>query len=353
MKTPIQALRFFGLHMAEGTAEYAKKDAPPEKILVLENAIKNMNPSFEGVPICVGHVDEEVPGEEHGHVVRSFYNALDGKHWCEFLVTTQEALTAIQKGWKLSNSYTPTSKTVGGIWHGMQYDYEVTAGKANHMAIVSDPRYAESIILTPDDFKAYNDKKESDLKRLSNSLEKKQMFKIFKREKIENSLDFENTIIELPKSKKEMTLAQIVNALDAIENMHGYANVEHMVKVGEEEMSVKNLADCYSKMKSSMDEEKKKENEEDEDKENDAESEKDAGEDAKKNEEDEEKENEDAPSEGSPKEANKELVLNKKKKNSKEEFNKQKNAHIKNDKETVANSVLTTRDRVALGKKLF
>jgi hypothetical protein len=79
-------------------------------------------------------------------------------------------------------------------------------------------------------------------------------FNIFKRkvEKLENSLDLENMIVELPLSKKEVTLANALSEYDKFLNMHGYANGDHMVKVGDSEMSVndlvkKHLEACNSK----------------------------------------------------------------------------------------------------------
>ena len=63
-------------------------------------------------------------------------------------------------------------------------------------------------------------------------------------------------MVELPKSKKEMTIASVLNAYDAILNMHGYANGDHMVKVGENEMSVNELVKKHMEMCNKMDEEK-------------------------------------------------------------------------------------------------
>lgn len=86
------------------------------------------------------------------------------------------------------------------------------------------------------------------------------MFDFFKKTKMENSADLENTVVILPKSKVEKTITQLINEADAIQNMQGYANMDHMVKVGEDEMSVKKMADSYCKMKSSMDEMEAKKN---------------------------------------------------------------------------------------------
>lgn len=251
----IIAKRFYGLHMVEGVAEYREPGKEPSRLLILENAIKEMDSSFEGRPTYVNHVDVvdvvNLPETADGYVVKSFFNPVDGKHWVEFMITTQEGLNAINQKWKLSNAYTPTAKSIGGQWHGVDYHEEVTAGKYDHLAIVSNPRYAESIILTPEEFKSYCNNKELELKKLSNSKDKPEgskMLKFFKRQKVENDLDVANTMVELPLSKKEMSLEKIVNEYDQVLNMHGYANGDHMVKVGEEEMSVNDLISKHMKM---------------------------------------------------------------------------------------------------------
>lgn len=210
-----------------------------------------MDQSFEGKPVFVDHVDgveesiDELRKEADGWVIKSFYNAADGKHWVEFIVVSERGLRGIQNGMRLSNAYHPTSYRGAGIWNGVPYEKEIVAGDYEHLAIVQNPRYAESIILSPEEFKAYNASHEIELKRLANSQdqkgEDKMNLKFFKRAKVENSVDLESTVVELPKSKKEYTIAEIVNKLDVIENMHGYASDDHMVKVGENEMSVKDL----------------------------------------------------------------------------------------------------------------
>jgi len=277
--------RYYGLHMVEGLAEYREPGKDPYRIFVGEQAIKNMDASFTGLPVYVHHVDEvefnkDLRKEADGFVVRSFYNKADGKHWAEFIIVSEEGLRAIQNGWKLSNAYKPHKMDNGGQWHGVSFDREVIAGEYEHLALVPNPRYAESVILTPEEFKAYNSTKEAELLRIANSKDdtkkgESKMFKFFKREKIENSADFENMMVELPKSKKEMTLSTLINEMDKVVNMSGYAAEDHMVKVGNEEMSVKDLVANYGarcneieEMKKNMagkGEEEKKENEDEED----------------------------------------------------------------------------------------
>lgn len=249
--------------MAPGVAEYRSPGEAPYRVFVNEDAIKHMDKTFDGRPVYVGHVDEvdfDKRGEIDGYVVKSFYNAVDGKHWVEFMVISDEAKNAIKSGWRLSNAYVGKSFGPSGVWHGLDYTKEIVNGEYDHLAIVRNPRYDESVILTPDQFKNYNESKALELKRLANSKEQgeKSVLKLFKKTKVENSSDFDEMMVTLPVSKLEMTLTQIVNELDVIKNMHGYANMDHMVKMADDkEMSVKELMDCYGKMNSEMEEMKK------------------------------------------------------------------------------------------------
>lgn len=301
--------RYFGLHMNEGVAEYRDpkvNNGEPYRILVAERAIKNMDPTFEGRPVYVKHVDDVDLKNIHeagGFVVRSFYNKSDGKHWVEFLVISDRGHQAISNGWKLSNAYVPTSFSQGGLWHGVEYAKEVENGEYEHLAIVPDPRYAESIILTPAEFKTYNNEKELELTKLANSTEgERPMLNFFKKNvtKLENAAELEATSVTLPKSKKEITILELVNKMDAIENMQGYANGDHLVKAGEEEMTVNEMVKKFKKMndEAAKSAEDKKENDQDEKKEPELDNESDEEDDDKKkkskkeNEDDQEEEKE-------------------------------------------------------------
>lgn len=255
---------FYGMHFYPGVAEYSEPGKEPYRIFINEDTIRSMSPTFAGCPIFVEHVDEVNPNlnklreEADGWVVESFYNAADGKTWAKFIVVSERGLAAIRNGFKLSNAYIPKGFGQGGLWNGVTYAKEVTAGEFEHLAIVRNPRYEESEILSPEQFKRYNEEKEIELKKLANSKEeRKGELMFFKKTKVENSKDFEAMSVTLPKSKKEMTLAEMVEKMDKIENMQGYANDEHMVKVGDGEMSVKNLSEKYMAACNELDEMKK------------------------------------------------------------------------------------------------
>jgi hypothetical protein len=59
----------------------------------------------------------------------------------------------------------------GGEWHAVPYDRKVLVGEYDHLAIVDNPRYENSIILTPEQFKSYNSELEEELSRIRNSRE--------------------------------------------------------------------------------------------------------------------------------------------------------------------------------------
>lgn len=291
---------YYGLHFCEGIAEYREPSKDPYRVLVGEETLKNMDPSFAGRPVYVDHVDEvdltKLQSEADGYVVESFYNKSDGKHWAKFIVVSDRGHQALANGWRLSNAYTPQEMAPGGLWHGVEYQKEVKKADYDHLAIVPNPRYDESIVLSPEDFKSYNERKENELKRLTNELEGDySMFEFFKRTKVENASDFENTMVRLPKSKKEYTISELVKNADSAEEKKSspqMCNGEDMVKVGENTMSINELvAKHLEMMKPKQNDEDDMQNEEDEKKKNE-EDEKKKEEELKKNEEEEKKKEE-------------------------------------------------------------
>lgn len=243
----------YGLHFYSGVAEYQEPGMEPFRVYLNENTLRSMDASFAGKPIFVDHVDsvedrvDELRKEADGWVIESFYNSSDGKHWVKFILTSEKAFRAVQNGMRLSNAYIPKSYDKGGLWNGVEYSREIKVAEYEHLAIVDNPRYEESVIMTPEEFKKYNQEQEIELKRIANSKdqstegERKMGLNFFKRSKVENTIDLESTMVELPKSKKEMKISELVGEMDRIMNMHGYANGDHLVKVGEHEMSVNDL----------------------------------------------------------------------------------------------------------------
>lgn len=252
---------YYGVHFYPGVAEYHPQGKEPYRVFLNEDTIRSMDPSFAGKPIFVEHVDEvdsnldELRKEADGWVIESFFNAADGKHWVKFIITSELGLRAVQRGMRLSNAYFPTQEIQGGLWNGVSYAKEIVAGEFQHLAIVSNPRYEESVIMTPDEFKLYNEKNKLELQKISNSKEKGTAMKLnfFKKQKVENAIDPELQVV-LPKSGVEVTINQLINEADekAADKNAGLADMSHKVKM--HDGSYMNVGDLLEKHKAMCDE---------------------------------------------------------------------------------------------------
>ena len=262
--------RYFAKHMVQGVAGYQDFN-----LYASNEAILKMEKSFEGKPLVVDHQDidhDNLKNQMDGIVVRSFYNTWDGWHWAEIMAITDAAVDAIEnKGWQVSNCYTPKVLNNEGTYLNIAYDQVLESGEYDHLALVENPRYEDSVVLTPAEFKTYNEQKEAQF--ISNSKQKKskgkRMFEFFKKVKVENDLNPEELIVKL-ENGKEITVSEAVEKLSNI-------NEQTVVIEGR----VFSFGELIENMKKNMEKENYKKNEEeDEDKEN-----------YKKNEDDEEVEN--------------------------------------------------------------
>lgn len=258
--------------MAEGLAEYRMaevNEGNPFRVLLRQPLINEMNKTFEGCPVYLLHEDEVDlnnldMSEVDGVVVRSFFNKSDGNTWVEFLAFTDQAKEAIKlKKWKVSNCHITDEQVGGGSWQGVPYHYEVTKGHYEHLAIVPNPRYNQSIVLTPEQFNEYNAENDKALTKLQNSKDDEKtgeimskVFSLFKREKLTNAEDLIKMDVLLPKSGKTVSVEKLFNEADQAEvdkkenaGKPVYANEEHKVKINEkDEMSVKELLNAYSEL---------------------------------------------------------------------------------------------------------
>jgi hypothetical protein len=324
---------YYGMHFYPGCAEYAEPDSEPFRVFLNENTIRHMGPSFTGCPVFVYHVNEvekdidKLKKKADGWVYESFFNEKDGKHWVRFIVVSKEAEQAIKNGMRLSNCYVAQSYGEGGTWNGISYDKEVLRGEYDHLAIVPNPRYEESIILDTEEFKKYNEDKSIELKRLANDRnnhlgDSRMKFNIFKRAKVENSSDISGMSVELPKSKVEVSLEKLINEADEVElkkDKPKMAVMSHLVEFADEKISVEDLIEKTQNAMDDLEEMKKKNKKSKSKNEDDMDGDdgEDSDDDGFENEEDEEEEEQEKDSD---KKDPKEKKMNKKKKkNSKDQ----------------------------------
>ncbi|WP_299074744.1 DUF2213 domain-containing protein [uncultured Paraglaciecola sp.] len=335
---------YYARHMESGIAGYED-----ETILIDADCIKDMVKSFVGKPVYVHHQDVDLKNlkeQSHGYVVESFYNEADGWFWVKMILTDDIALEAVANGWSVSNAYTYDQFSGGGTYHNCPYDKKILTGEFTHLALVPNPRYEEAAIFSPDDFKSYQETKRLKLAEIKNSLSKptkgKTMFKVFKNTKEEVDSVDENTMIEIKNDDgtvQEVKVSDMVKAVaNAKEEEKEKVNMDTMVKVGDDEMSINDLVKGYTKLSSKKNtSEDDKENEDDEeDKKDEKANESDSDDDEKSN-EDDDKENEDEGDE---------------KKNSKSDhFNELKNAG--KNKKVKVNSIDLGMNQTARGQSAY
>lgn len=253
---------FYALHMCAGVAEYPEMEGSP-RILIEEETLRKMDPTAQGKPIYVHHVEKvdlaNLQEEMAGVWVRSFFNEADGKHWAEIMVISDEGHQAVRNGWKVSNAYQPTSEGPGGMWHGVEYQAEIMDGEFTHLALTPTPRYQESVIFSPEEFKKYNERLTEQRLALQNSSikgERKMKLNFFKREAVKNAEDLSGMEVTLPKSNKTISLERLVNEADdritREEKGEEMANVMHKVKLHDGSMC--NVGELIEKFKTSAEE---------------------------------------------------------------------------------------------------
>jgi hypothetical protein len=257
------------MHFYPGLAEYAEAGKDPYRVYLNEDTIRAMDPTFAGRPVFVQHVEEvttsmdQLRKEADGWVLESFYNAADGKHWVKFIAVTEQAERVIKMGWRLSNAYFPTAFSAGGQWNGIAYQREITAGEYEHLAIVPNPRYEESVVMSPEQFKKYNADKEIELKRLANEKELHMAFNLFKRAKVDNAADLLSMSVFLPKAKKEILVEDLLKEADERLSNAGspmMAHPESMVKMSDSKMmTIKDMMNEYGRMCDELEKSKKPE----------------------------------------------------------------------------------------------
>lgn len=213
--------RYFARHIKAGPVHYLEKGE--DKIYVItDEALKKMNASFEGKPVYIKHVDEvnmdTLKEDANGYVVKSFYNEFDGAWWAE-IIADDEAQGFIEKGWAVSNAYLPTELGSGGVYHDIDYDKEVKNGVYEHLAIVDNPRYEESVIMTPDEFKNYNEGRKAELEKLKNSKENKMLSEEEKTELLDS---LKNSLAEIVRDtvKNAMEEKQVEDKKNAEDEDH-------------------------------------------------------------------------------------------------------------------------------------
>lgn len=230
--------------LTAGLVDYS--DVDDGKYLLRKEAIEKMLPTLEGRPLVIGHQDidpNKLDDVAVGYVTKGYWNPETGSFDCDVLVKDPEILNPTKNA--VSCAYVATEFGEGGRYSGIEYDAEILNGNFTHIALVDNPRY-------------------NDAKILVNSIKgAKGMMKRF----FSNADEEKKAEDEKKENEDEKTL-----------------NPDDVVTVGNEEVTIKELVDCYVNACKNEDKEDKKNEDKDEKKD----------EDKKDNEDDKEKKNEDS-----------------------------------------------------------
>lgn len=127
-------------------------DTEGETILVTDEALDRMAPTFVGKPVIDREHKEVSPdtivkGDAEGIVTRVYKEG--GWNWCDFLVWDPKTQEHCDKGlFSVSCAYEPTEvDDVEGEYHNIPYASTIKNGFYTHLAIVQSPRYEGARIL--------------------------------------------------------------------------------------------------------------------------------------------------------------------------------------------------------------
>lgn len=237
--------------LTAGLVDYS--DVDDGKYLLRKEAIEKMLPTLEGRPLVIGHqkIDpEHLDDVAVGYITKGYWNPETGSFDCDVLVKDPEILNPTKNA--VSCAYVATEFGEGGRYSGIDYDAEILNGNFTHIALVDNPRY-------------------NDAKILVNSL--KGAGKMIKR--------FFSNADEEKKAEDEKKCEDEVKELSP----------EDVVTVGDKDVTIKELVDCYVNACGKKNEEEKENEDKDEEKEAEDDEKK---EEEKKDEDKEEKKNEDS-----------------------------------------------------------
>lgn len=222
--------------LTAGLVDYS--DVDDGKYLLRKEAIEKMLPTLEGRPLVIGHQEIDVEHMDDvavGYITKGYWNPDTGSFDCDVLVKDPDILSPEHNS--VSCAYIATEFGEGGRYSGIDYDAEILDGNFTHIALVDSPRYNDARILV----NGVKTEGETMIKRFfSNGDAAKE----------------DEKKSEDEKKEEEKTL-----------------NPDDVITVGNEEVTVKELIDCYTNAcgKKNEDEKEKKDNEEEEKKDNEEE----------------------------------------------------------------------------------
>jgi Uncharacterized protein conserved in bacteria (DUF2213) len=326
-------------------------------VLVKKPVLDKMLASIIGKPIFnINHAESNPTdfktGKADGIVANAWYNVEDGWYWADCLIWDKKTRETCEGGnYAPSCAYKPTDwDGNGGVHNNVTYNQEILDGYYTHMAVVSNPRYEDALIVC-------NSKGGVDMKLMFWKKEKDKDGK-----EIANSIDIDPaTSVEIDGDKVSMKdLISLHNAKSVAASLSD----DSMLEVDGKTLSLKELKQNYLNSKKEKENEVGKTKDEEKLKEEDKEHSKHnsynencamCNKEKKNAEDEEEKKKKDKENADEKEKKEKEEKEKQDKKNSLSHFDALKNAAERRKPENGAPSTtsLSRRDKAKLGRDLY
>lgn len=259
MSVKLQAKTYSCRFLEAGVVKYDN-----EMVYISQENLMKIAESFKGTPMIIDHQNITIENADN----LKFGNALnirkgdDGWAWCDFSSDDEEAISLINSGWSVSCAYVPTKTAGAGIYHNISYDREILEAKALHIAIVQKPRYEKALViensLTNNNENMSNellDSIKSAITAIPNAIA--EGFKTIKKNEVkEEKKEDEGKIEEVKIEETEIKKNKKYNGSE-----------DETITIGDDEITIKELANILKNRKK-QNEEEEKEKEEEEKKEN-------------------------------------------------------------------------------------
>lgn len=153
--------RYIGRFIQEGIMDFPEYN---DNVYFDQDTLKTLTSKFNNIPLTIDHKDLEDIGESRldkeivGYTVDVIFNDTgiitnkgikinkDNWIWSDFSIDNKKAVYLLDNGWKLSCSYRIKSDAGPGIYNGKFYDKKVLDIDVDHIAIVKNPKYKESVV---------------------------------------------------------------------------------------------------------------------------------------------------------------------------------------------------------------
>jgi len=243
---------YYAKHMINGLCGYED-----ETVLIDSDTMRRMARSMNGKPVYNYAHDERTNAERLtdlketacGYVADTFIGD-DGWLWSKLMIIDDEAHDNIATGlYSVSNAYIPTATERGGMHLNLPFDRQITNAEFTHIALVTNPRYEQAVIMTEERYAEYTETRRKELLNSLPTKEKPKMsLKFFKTRKEEVSQVDAETSIELTNSKGDVVTVTVEEMINAVTKASAPTPAPQMVKVGDKEMTLTELVNSYQKL---------------------------------------------------------------------------------------------------------